>query len=238
MNLSFYTAATGARAHQTRMDIIGNNIANINTEGFKSKNAGFVDLLYERYFAAATEDPETGVGVRVETTNTLFTQGGVIPTGGAHDFAIMGDGFFSVFDNATGEIYYTRNGNFVLSNFSNDTNMFYLVNQMGHIVLDREFGLISVDTSDENQEIMPGVFDFNIQDGLVRSGNNLFQTTPKNGEPFLNDESRVVRGYIEMSNVDLAQEMSRVIEAQRAFQLSIRMVQTSDEVENTIINLR
>jgi len=236
MNLSFYTAATGASAQQTRMNIIGNNIANINTDGFKTKNAGFVDLLYEKYYAAATEDPETGSGAKVKKTDILFTQGGMIPTGGAYDFAIMGDGFFAVYDNGSNEVFYTRNGHFKLSNYGD--NLFYLVNDDGFLVLDQNFGLMIIDTNDKFQEISPGVFDFIHKEGFLLMGNNLYQPAEKNGQPFLSENVRLVKGYLEMANVDLAQEMTRVIEAQRAYQMLLRMVTTSDEVETTIINLR
>ena len=80
MELSFYTAAVGAQAQQTRMNIIANNLANINTEGYKTQSAGFVDLLYQKYYRAATRDPETGCGARVEKTDVLHTQGGLMPT--------------------------------------------------------------------------------------------------------------------------------------------------------------
>jgi flagellar basal-body rod protein FlgG len=238
MNLSFYTAAVGAKAQQTRMDIIGNNIANINTDGYKTQNAGFVDLLYEKYYKAATEDPETGSGARVEKTDILHTQGGMMETGGTYDFCIVGEGFFAVYDNATGEVFYTRNGNFSLSNYSNENNAFYLANEQGYVLIDSNRGLILVDPLDESMQINPGVFDFNSKEGMLLVGNSLFQPAERNGQPLLNEEAQVIRGRIELSNVDLAQEMSRVIEAQRAYSLTLKMVQTSDEVETTIINLR
>jgi len=236
MNLSFYTAATGANSQQTRMNIIGNNIANVNTDGYKTQNAGFVDLLYEKYYEAATEDPETGSGARVEKTDILFTQGGMNPTGGKYDYAILGEGFFAVYDPGSGDIFYTRNGHFTLSNYGD--NLFYLVNDMGYHVLNENFAPMPIDTFDEYAEINPGVFDFILKEGMLLTGNNLYQPVEKNGPPFFSQEAGLARGYLEMANVDLAQEMTRVIEAQRAYQLLLRMVQTSDEVETTIINLR
>jgi flagellar basal body rod protein FlgG len=218
------------------MNIIGNNIANINTEGFKAQNAGFVDHLYTKYYAAATEDPETGAGARVEKTDILFGQGGVVSTGGAYDFAIVGEGFFAVYKPDSGEIFYTRNGYFTLSNYGG--NLFYLVNESGYLVLNSNFGPMQIDTHDRNQEIIPGVFDFISKEGILLMGNNLYQPVEKNGEPFLNQNVKLMRGSLEMANVDLAHEMSKVIETQRAYQLSLKMLQTSDEVETTIINLR
>jgi len=238
VELSFYTAAVGAHAQQGRLNVISNNIANINTDGYKAQSAGFVDNLYEKYYRAATKDPETGSGARVEKTDILYEQGGMAPTGGKYDFAISGEGFFAVYDNGTGDIYYTRDGNFSLSNYVNEGEMFFLVNDKGYIVLDRNFGLISVDPNDENQQIEPGVFDFNSKEGMLLRGNNIYEPVEKMGDPFVNDNALVRRGVVEMGNVDLAYEMSRVIETQRAYQMALKMVQTSDEIEQGINNLR
>jgi len=223
---------------QERINIISNNLANINTDGYKSVNAGFVDLLYNKYYRAATRDPETGCGTRIEKTDIDFRQNSFVPTGNPYDYAIVGDGFFAVYDNSNGNVYYTRNGQFSLSNYSNEGNMFFLVNDQGHIVLDDNFGLLYVDPNDPNQKINIGVFDFNNKQGILLIGNNLYEATEQQGEPFFNENALVRPGMLEMSNVDLALEMSRVIEAQRAYQLSLRMLSTSDEIEQTINNLR
>ena len=238
MDLSFYTAAVGATAQQGRMNVIANNLSNINTDGYKAQSAGFVDLLYEKYYRAATRDPETGSGARVEKTDILYEQGSIAPTGGKYDFAISGEGFFAVYDNGSGTIYYTRDGNFSLSNYVNDDDMFYLVNDQGYLVLDRNLGLINVNPGDENQKLDIGVFDFNSKEGMLLRGNNLYEPVEKQGEPFLSSQAEVLPGRIEMGNVDLAYEMSKLIETQRAYQMTLKMVQTSDEIEQTINNLR
>jgi len=238
MELSFYTAAVGAQAQQTRMNIIANNLANINTEGYKSQSAGFVDLLYQKYYRAATRDPETGCGARVEKTDVLHTQGGMMPTGMKYDFMINGEGFFALYDPGTESYFYTRHGSFMLSNFSNDDNMFLLADDQGYLVLDKDFNYIAVDPNDPNQRIDIGVFDFIITDGMVMVGNNHYVPAEKNGQPFLNEKAEVLQGRLEMSNVDLAHEMSKVIETQRAYQMTLKMLQTSDEIEQTINNLR
>jgi len=236
VDLSFYTAAVGATAMQNRLNIISNNIANINTNGYKAQSAGFVDNLYERYYLAATRDPETGSGVRVEKTDILFEQGAIIPTGMNYDFSIRGEGFFAVHDPGSGEFFYTRNGAFSLSNFGDD--IFYLANEQGYLVIDDNFGPIIVDPNDENQQINIGVFDFVSKEGMLLMGNNLYQPVEKQGEPFLNELAVVVRGSMEMGNVDFAYEISKVIETQRAYSMTLRMVTTSDEIEQTINNLR
>ena len=236
MDLSFYTAAVGANAQQTRMNIIANNIANINTDGYKTKSAGFVDLLYQKYYRAATKDPETGCGARVEKTDILYEQSGLVDVGNPYNYGIAGEGFFAVYDNGTEKIYYTRNGQFSLSNYGE--NLFYLVNDEGYLVLDKNLDLIQVNTEEENQELNIGVFDFISKEGMIFAGNNLFEPVDKMGEAFLNEKAEVLSAKLELSNVDLAYEMAKVIETQRAYQVMLRMVQTSDEIENTINNLR
>jgi flagellar basal-body rod protein FlgG len=239
MELSFYTAAVGANAQQGRMNVIANNLANINTDGYKAQSAGIVDLLYQKYYKAATKDPETGVGTRVEKVDILYEQSGIVevmPVSGEHNFAINGDGFFAVYDSGSGNIYYTRNGHFSMSNYGN--NLFYLVNDQGYLVLDENYGLIIVDPDAENQDFNIGVFDFNSKEGMLLKGNNLYEPVEKQGDPFLNIDAEVIPRKLEMANVDLAYEMAKVVETQRAYQLLLKMVQTSDEIENTINNLR
>jgi len=236
MDLSFYTAAVGANAQQGRLNVIANNLANINTEGYKAQSAGFVDLLYNKYYRAATKDPETGCGARVEKTDILYEQGGMMPVGGQYNFAINGEGFFAVYDPRTMNIFYTRNGHFSMSEYMDD--VFYLINDQGYLVLDQRFDIIPIKPGDENQDFNIGVFDFNSKEGMLLAGDNLYTPVEKQGEPFLNPLAEVLQGKLEMANVDLAYEMSKVIETQRAYQVMLRMVQTSDEIENTINNLR
>jgi len=218
------------------MNIIANNLSNINTDGYKAQSAGFVDLLYEKYYRAATRDPETGCGARVEKTDILYDQGGMAPTGGPYDYAISGEGFFAVYDQGSGTIYYTRDGQFSLSLYGENT--FYLVNDQKYLVLNKNFGPIYVDGDDPNQNLDIGVFDFNSKEGMILRGNNLYEPVEKQGQPFLNENALVRPGVKEMGNVDLAYEMSRLIETQRAYQMSLKMLQTSDEIEQTINNLR
>ena len=248
MDISFYIAASGAQAQQTRMNVIGNNMANLQTEGYKTISTGFVDLLYENYYKGGTpsfvpvtaEDPQTGTGTRVEKTDILFEQGGFLTTSGKYDYAIIGDGFFAVYDTTDGQVYYTRHGHFNLSNYGED--IFYLANEEGLLLLNRDYDLIQIDPSDEDQyRELPetiGVFDFAHKEGFLLRGNNRYEPVDKNGPPFLSANAAILQGKLEMANVDLAQEMTRVIESQRAYQLALRMMTTADEIENTINNLR
>lgn len=237
MNLSMYTAATGAKAQQKRLDVISNNLANLQTDGYKSQRAGFVDLLYENYNRGAAKDPDTGSGSRVEKTDYSFEQGGLEQTGGKWDYAIGGSGFFAVYDMADEAVYYTRSGNFHLSNFGDD--VFYLAAADGSLVMDDKMALISIiggNNSEEQPKI--GVFDFNNKEGMQSVGNNRYTPGPFSGQPYVREDAVLLQGKIEGSNVDLAEEMTKVIESQRAYQLTLKMVQTSDEVEQTINSLR
>ena len=236
MELSFYTAAVGANAQQGRMNVVANNLANINTEGYKAQSAGFVDLLYNKYYRAATRDPETGSGARVEKTDILFEQGGIIPTGGKYDFAIMGEGFFALYDPGTGNVFFSRNGHFSLSEYPG--NIFYLANDNGYLVLDRNFDIVPYKPHGEEISVDIGVFDFNNKEGMLLRGGNMYEAVEKNGAPFLNENVSLLQGRLEMANVDLAYEMAKVIETQRVYQMTLKMVQTSDEIEQTINSLR
>ena len=241
MDISFYTAGAGAKAQQSRLDIIGNNMANTNTTAYKSQNAGFVDLLYSnmREPAEAATQLKVGSGVRLEKTDSNFNNGGVQSTDNPTDYAINGSGFFAVKNPATEEIYYTRDGNF-RSSLRNDGE-FYLVTANGELVLDENFENIKLDLSgkaDGETAKKPGVFDFEIKDGMLLQGDNLFSPTAKNGEPILQEDAQLQTGYLELSNVEVSSEMTKLIETQRAYSMSLKMVQTSNEIEEVINNLR
>lgn len=242
MDISFYTAKTGAKAQQTSLDVISNNVANVNTAGYKAQRAGFVDLLYSN-----VRDPEgvdtqlqVGSGARIEKTDIDFNTSGLQSTDSLTDYAIVGSGFFAVQNPATNEIYYTRDGSFRHS-LRQDGN-FYLVTGKGDLVLDRNFQRIQVDLEGGEEAAAPerlGVFDFNVKDGMLLAGDNLFSPVAKNGQPFLVEEDGTVQqGYLEMSNADTSKEMTRLIEAQRAYSMTLKMVQTSNEIEQTIEGLR
>lgn len=237
MNLSFYTAAVGAKAQQDALDVTSNNIANLQSDGYLSQRPGFVDLLYENYYRGAEDDPETGAGARLEKTDLSFEKGGFSQTLNPYDFAIDGEGFFATFNPETEEVRYTRNGAFHLSNFGE--NLFYLAASDGSLVLDKNLGLIPLyEGINSETPPEPGVFDFQHKEGFLSAGGNFYMPVDKNGAPIRREDAKVLQGYLESSNVDMAYEMTRIIETQRAFQMSLRMVQTSDEIEQTINSLR
>ena len=135
MYTSFYTAARGAMEEQKKMDVIANNFANVNNYGYKSKSAVFSDLMYYNLNNYRGDDTplKAGVGIAVEKTNTNFDPSAPMTTDGEFDYTIMDDGFFMLMSPVTGEITYSRNGHFSMSQRG---NLFYLVNDNGNLVLD------------------------------------------------------------------------------------------------------
>lgn len=236
MYTSFYTAARGAMEEQKKMDVIANNFASVNNYGYKPKSAVFSDLMYYNLNNYTGEDTplKAGVGIVVEKTNTKFDPTAPMTTGGEFDYSIQDDGFFMLRSPITNQVSYTRNGHFSLSQRG---DVFYLVNDNGNFVLDENQNPITVD---ENRELSGdiGVYGFNILDGMLSSGNNEFTPVAKNGNPYLIRGARLVDHSLEMSGVDTADEISKLIETQRAYSYALKMVQTSDEVMNVINGLR
>lgn len=235
MNTSFYTAVRGAMTQQTSIDILANNIANVNTVGYKGKTASFLDLMYYNMHAQenAEEGLKSGTGSVVCRTDTDFQTGSVQYTGGSYDFAIQGTGFFMILDPATSNITYTRAGNFSLSRRQDG---FYLADADGRLVLDTQRNPIRY--TGEMLSATPGVFDFVHTNGMVSVGENEYIPAEKNGQVYAVTDAKVISGALESSNVDLANEMSKVILSSRAYSYALKMIQTSDEVEQTINGIR
>lgn len=236
----FYTARSGLIQHQEHMNTISNNIANINTSGFKPLRTAFTDLMYQNLNRQEGENEAMlGHGVKINKNDVMMHQGNLQSTDRALDFALEDEGVFFAVQNDTGEIFYTRSGNFSLSN-SDDT--YYLVDANGNRVLDADGEEIEIafDTSN-NMEFDPdviGVYRFNNPWGLSLSGGNLFMQTPVSGEAEPLEEPNLRVGYLEGSAVDIASEMVDVIQSSRAFSFSSRMIQVADEIEQTINSLR
>ena len=241
MNLSFYTAAVGAQQQQRRLDIQGNNIANLNTYGFKAEKPAFSSLLYGAFPGAGDGALLRGVGSAMSMAQTDFHSGAFVETGRVQDYAIQGDGFFALQDPGSGAFSYTRDGSFTLAPFRqrSDTGeietVYYLSDGAGRYVLSDTGGRIQVS---DPQAVQPvGVYDFINTDGMRHLDGGRFASAEKNGQ-VLRGSGRVVSGMLEASNADLAYELSKVIEAQRSFSYALRMVQTSDEIETTVNGLR
>lgn len=258
---SLFTAATGMDAQQTRIAVISNNIANINTTGFKSSRAEFQDLIYETRSLAGGETAtgvqspagiQLGSGVRVVSTPSQMSQGIMEQTGNTLDLAIEGKGFFAV-QLPNGETAYTRAGALSM----NSTGQ--LVTQNGFPVLpqvtlnpagvDRTVGVdgtvsarvppASTPTSEGNIQL----YIFPNEAGLQSIGRNLFQETaasgtPTSGTPGAAGYGTIQQGFLESSNVNVAEELVRMILAQRAYELNSKVIQSSDQMLNATNQLR
>lgn len=247
MNQSFFIGAVGAHQQQKRLNVHGNNIANVNTYGFKAEKGRFAALMYDDIKAINEEMLPSGVGACLWNTGTDFSAGAAATTGGKQDYMIQGDGFFAVADLATGEISLTRQGAFSMASLQRDSGevdengspimeeVWYLSDGEGRFVLSRTGGMIEM--TDDSVEQPVGVFDYINYNGMEHVDGTRFLAVEKNGGLRIGS-GELVRGMLELSNVDLAEEMTKVIESQRAYSMALKMVQTSDEVETTIINLR
>lgn len=232
---AFYTAATGAVQLKYGVDVIANDIANVGNNGYKASSSSFANLVYTNMRDPDNADSnlKTGHGTRLERTNTLFEQGAMLPTQNLCDFALTGDGFFAVETNDG--IKYTRTGSAQLT--EGEDGQFYLTSTLGGLLLDENYQPIVV-TDLNTQDIRLGVFDFENTDGLLRDGGNFFVPSDTSGEIFAVENAQVKQGYLEASSVNVAQEMSDLIQYQKAFAFSSKMVQLSDEVLQTVNNLR
>ena len=227
------------KAQQSKMDIVANNLANINTTGYKSKSPVFSELAYLNFQDAMEGHLQNGKGAKIARGNAVLqVSGGLQQTGGNLDFMINGKGFFALSDMEGEVTRYTRDGRFMISNI--DDTM-YLTNSSGLMVLNSDGDPIEMtDLTDGSSldELNIGVFNIPIQDGMIEDGFNNYLITEKNGEPEIIEGADVKRGYLETSNVDMAKEFSNVIEAQRAYSLTLKMLQAADEIEQDINTMR
>ncbi len=245
MDASFYTAAVGAGQQQLRLNVHANNIANLNTYGFRAKRPSFVALMTGP-MDGIDEDLPRGVGSRLELTQTDFTGIGLGSTERKYDYAIDGDGFFALFDPATGLYSYSRDGSFTISERLVDgvdengdpaqVSAWFLGDGLGRFVLGQDGRPIEIEDASSNDMLPVGVFDFINKDGMLHMGENTVVPVEKNGD-LRRGTGRLVQGYLERSNADLAYEMTKVIESQRSFSYMLKMVQTSDEIASTVSGL-
>lgn len=227
----FYAAKSGAKAFQTSLDITANNIANVNTQGYKAQSASFTDVLYTN---AQGSEYLTGNGTRLAATSIDTEQGGLMQIGDG-SVAIEGKGFFAVEDEG-GDTVYTRSGSFSLSVEGNQT---YLVLPDGGYLLNRYGQRIAVNDGDMMAAIrQAALYTFPNPGELEALGNGCYAATEASGDPALDNASQLKESAYELSNVDLAEEMTRMMLAQRGLQMNLRMLQTADELEQDANNLR
>lgn len=271
MMRALYTAATGMRAEQTNVDTISNNLANVNTNGFKNERTEFKSLLYQTIQTRTTSGngevkpvgAQVGLGTRVAATTSMYTQGSMLESQSPTDFAIEGDGFFAV-RGIDGETYYTRNGNFTWSIAADSSLMLadvegcpVLDTQGNPIVLPAGVSAQSVQFTEEGNIYYKdatgetvrstqqfAVYQFNNPSGLEKLANSRLRETAASGNPLLEVEnaglkpSKIHSGYLEGSNVNVADEMVNLIIAQRAYELNSKAITTSDSMLETANNLK
>lgn len=247
MNIAFYTGRSGLRAYQNGINIAAQNITNANTTAYKYSTADFRELVYNRMDInknigiESEESVNQGHGVRVIDDSLQFTQGNLQYTGYELDFAIAGTGLFAV--DRVGEIQYTRDGTFDISIEEDNA---YLVTSDGAYVLDENYERIDIPVGDDGLLELTGikerlgVFNFDNPYGLYRLDGQSFTPTEISGEAVVNNpaEYEIKQQWVERSNTNLAKEMSDVIVLQKAYQFSAKVVQTADEVEDIVNNLR
>lgn len=268
---SLWSAATGMNAQQTNVDTIANNLANVNTVGYKTQTAQFKSLLYQTLQTATTTangtpkptTSQVGLGVRNSSINSSFSQGSLLSSNSDTAFAIEGEGFFAI-RGSDGNTYYTRNGDFTWA--TNGGSGMILTNQDGLPVLSSTGRTITLNSSyitskitigqdgtvcypDANNNaqslgISIGMYQFNNPGGLKRAGDSLWEVTAASGRA-LNEAtnanvtpSRMVQGYLEGSNVQVADEMVNLIVAQRAYEMNSKAITTTDEMMQTANNLK
>lgn len=240
--IGYHTATSGVMAFQMALDITANNLANINTNGFKASRPSFADLIYtERN--NRNEETQYGHGVYVPKTDMMFEQSQVRSTGRELDFCALDEGFFAI-EVPEGGITYTKDGAFYITQNPEAEGEWFLVNEYGGWVLDYEGNRITVPVGEDGKidssyaAQMIGVYTFENPYGLDMVGDNYFVANESSGPATANLEAEKKQRWLEASSTNIANEMSKVIEYQRAFQLNVNMVKTHDEMENVINNLR
>ncbi len=233
----FYAASTAATQQMDRMAVQANNIANVNTYGFKAISPSFGTLMYGMLTGVNDNTLERGTGTQMVSTSTNYDTGGYTQTGRSLDYAIFGEGFFALRDLSTGEVSYTKDGSFTISSYETaNGEQFYLSDGSGRLVLDEDLNPILVTDIQEKQPV--GVFGIQYKDGLLHLDGGRFLADPEKNGAITALETQVQQGFLEESNTDLSTEMARVIETQHAYSYAISMMKTADEVETTINNLR
>lgn len=244
-NIGYYTAASGVISYQLALDVTANNLANVNTFGFKASRPSFADLIYTERNNNNTET-QFGHGVRVQKTDMMFEQSQLRESGQPLDFACLDEGFFAIEVPEDGRINYTKDGSFMMARES-ENDPWMLCNGWGGWVLDYDGNRIEIPFKEGTDETeidetalaeMVGVYTFENPYGLDMVGDNYYVANASSGPAFSNPEARKKQKWLEASSTNVANEMSKVIEYQRAYQLNVNMVKTHDELENIINNLR
>lgn len=262
---AIYTSATGMQAMETKLDVIANNMANMETTAFKRGRANFEDLMYRTETYPGLQDAasrytavgiQVGMGSRVESVQNDFKQGPIEKSGGELDVAIQGRGFFRVIDPSTNETLYTRSGNFSV----NANGGLVIASASVGRLLDPQIQIpqdaMQIQISSDGNVLVqqPGnqqlqqvgkleLTQFINPEGLLKMGENLYKQTdasgqPQNGTPGLEGLGTLQQGFLEASNVEPVVELADLIKTQRAFEFNSQLIQASDQVLQAVVQLR
>ncbi|CAK0776379.1 flagellar basal-body rod protein FlgG [Gammaproteobacteria bacterium] len=256
---ALWVAKTGLDAQQTNMQAIANNLANVNTTGFKRDRAEFQDLMYQniRQVGATSSQNYTlpsglmlGTGVRVVATQKEHSQGGITNTNNSLDVAIEGKGYFQIL-HPDGSVAYSRDGKFSLNNNGQ------LVTASGYpvqpaITIDPNATSVTIGRDGTVSVLIAGtanptkagqleLANFVNPQGLQAAGENLFRETassgsPQTGAPGQNSLGTILQGAVEASNVNVAEEMVNMIETQRAYEMNSKSIKAADDMLSGLIN--
>ncbi len=253
-------AATGMHAQQTNVDVLSNNIANLNTTAYKQQQAAFNDLMYQNKIgvgsttsSAGTIAPtgaQIGLGVNIGSVYKLMEQGSISNTGNTFDMAIQGRGFFKI-SMPDGGTRYTRDGSFTIDNNGQVvTKKGYTLDPSVSVSMD------AVDITISNTGEVSGKINdvstnfgsitlamFINETGLENKGDNLYGETESSGSasdvtPGDDGSGTLLQGALEASNVDAVESVTKLISAQRAYELNSRVISTADEMLSAINNIR
>lgn len=262
---ALWTSATGMEAQQTNLDVISNNIANVNTVGFKKSRANFEDLMYQNLrdpgVMSSTETivptgMQIGLGAKLADVSKIFTQGSLKKTDRPLDIAIQGKGFFRIELPGGGEAY-TRAGNFKVDNqgyivtvegyrlspniqiTAPETLISINISENGNVYAVRNQG--GTQTTEELGRI--NIYRFMNPPGLQAIGQNLYKPTDASGEPIegvpnTDGFGKLAQGFLETSNVNIVEEMINLIVAQRAYEVNSKGITTADEMLRTVGTLK
>ena len=259
MLLSLSSAATGMEAQQLNLNTISNNLANVNTTGYKRSKIEFQDMLYQQQRAAGSETGDSNVlpsgvelgnGSRVVSTAKVFSQGQLNETDDKMDIALQGDGFLEI-QMPDGTKSYTRDGSLKVAADGKVTTSdgltvlsgFQPITVGATDVAIAANGQVTVTTAKGKQNFQIQLTRFNNAAGLTSLGGNLYAETPASGAPQAGTPgtdgyATLQQGFLETSNVNVAQEMVNMIMAQRAYEVNSKAIQSSDEMLQTVNQLK
>ena len=259
MNPALWVAKTGLDAQQMRLAVVSNNLANVNTTGFKRSRAVFEDLLYQNIRQVGAQSSQNtqlpsglslGTGVRPVATEKLFTQGNLVQTSNPLDMAIQGRGFFQV-NTPDGTLAYTRDGSFQVDAQGQmvTSNGYVLqpaitVPQNTISVTIGSDGVVSALVAGSTAPTQIGnlqLADFINPTGLQPMGENLYREStasgsPQTGTPGLTGLGTLVQGSVESSNVNVVEELVNMIETQRAYEMNSKAISTADQMLQYVSN--